>query len=132
MLDDSVPAARPKRHYRRWVLAAVLGTAVIIAAAFYAPLPFTLTLWDVPLSGTVLNTRQRVADRLVSTHRLVGMSRPEVIRLLGEPTDTDKFRDHSLVYVLGPERGFISIDHEWLLVDMGASNSVESVVVVRD
>src|SRR5262245_66535007 len=33
-------------------------------------------------------------------------------------------RNHGLVYVLGPERSFMSIDYEWLLVDFDSGGKV--------
>jgi hypothetical protein len=58
------------------------------------------------------NTRYRVADGLALTGRLKGMTRSEVVALLGPPPPADKFDDHGLVYVLGRERSWISLDYE--------------------
>jgi outer membrane protein assembly factor BamE (lipoprotein component of BamABCDE complex) len=96
-------------------------------------LPFVASWWNVDAErGTALQTRYRVADRLASSERLKGMTRAEVVALLGEPTDTDKFRDRGLIYVLGPERGFIRIDYEWLAIDFDSDSKVSNVAVVRD
>lgn len=116
----------------RRLAAAAAAVAIVFGVAFYAPVPFVPELWNVSLDGTTLRTRYRIADRLVSSGRLIGMTRAQVIELLGPPTDTDKFRDHTLVYVLGPERGFISIDYEWLLVDTGTDGKVRSAAVTSD
>jgi outer membrane protein assembly factor BamE (lipoprotein component of BamABCDE complex) len=48
-------------------------------------------------------------------YRLVGMSRAQIVKLLGEadpgnPTDSESF------YYLGPERSVLSIDNEWLKI----------------
>lgn len=76
--------------------------------------------------------RIRMADWLVLTHRLPGMTQGEVVSLLGEPPPTGKFRGAGLVYVLGRERGLHSIDYEWLILTLGKAGTVESAAVVTD
>lgn len=75
--------------------------------------------------------RQMVAD-LRRTHLKAGATRAEVIALLGVPTETDKFADHDLVYWLGPEEDTISVDSEWLLVDLDTAGRVKTVAVAAD
>jgi hypothetical protein len=117
-------------------LALVAGTLVGIAFVFWlvfsCPLPFVASLWHSSLDGTTFNTRYRVADGLELTGRLNGKSRAEVLDLLGPPPPTDKFEDHGLVYVLGPERSWISLDYEWLLVDFDSAGRTAKVTVVSD
>lgn len=127
-------AVPTKRRLRvTWVAGALVMAAVLWWTVFQAPLPFVAFLWNVDFNRrTKLETRYRIADHLVSTGRLNGMARSEVIALLGTPRKTDKFEDHGLVYVLGPERGWISIDHEWLLVDFDSADRVAKVTVVTD
>lgn len=39
------------------------------------------------------------------------------MELLGDETNTDYFKEvNNIVYYLGDERGFISIDSEWLVI----------------
>ena len=76
--------------------------------------------------------RIRMIDDLVTNHDLTGLSRDSVITLLGEPPHTAYFRDWDLVYWLGPERGFISIDSEWLVIGFDNTNKVAIYQVVRD
>lgn len=39
------------------------------------------------------------------------------VELLGDETNTDYFKEvNNIVYYLGDERGFISIDSEWLVI----------------
>jgi len=76
--------------------------------------------------------RLRMADGLLASRILEGKSRAEVESMLGSPTRTNKFRDFDLVYWLGAERGFISIDSEWLVIRFDAGNSVNMVSIVRD
>jgi hypothetical protein len=41
------------------------------------------------------------------------------VALLGEPPKTEYFKEFDLVYYLGPERGFMGIDSEWLVLKLG-------------
>src|SRR6186997_201595 len=126
--------AVPRKRGSR-VLLAVGGLALAAAywVVFHCPLPFVASWWNVDAEqGTTLQTRYRVADRLTSSGRLNGMTQTEVVELLGAPADTDKFKDHRLIYVLGPERGFIRIDYEWLAIDFDTAGKVSNVAVVRD
>jgi hypothetical protein len=118
----------------RVVLVAGVVFAVTFAVwlIFRCPLPLVTSLWHVNLNGTTFNTRYRIADGLELSGRLVGMTRAEVFALLGPPPATDKWEDHGLVYVLGPERSWISIDYEWLLVDFDPAGRVSKVEVVSD
>jgi hypothetical protein len=117
-------------------VALIAGTLASIAFVFWlifsCPLPFVASLWHANLDGTTFNTRYRVADGLELTGRLKGKSRSEVLEMLGPPPPTDKFEGHGLVYVLGPERRWISLDYEWLLVDFDSAGRVSNAAVVSD
>ena len=133
-MPQATLASLSKRGPRKRV---VVGALVLAAFAYWVilrcPLPFVASWWNVDTDeGTPLRTRYRIADWLALSGRLSGMSRSEVIALLGAPPDTDKFRDHSLIYVLGPERGLFSIDYEWLAIDLDSTGKVSTVTVVRD
>jgi hypothetical protein len=54
--------------------------------------------------------RLAMADRFIARRTLQGMTRSEVIKRLGEPSDEGYFKEWDLVYWLGPERGFMSVD----------------------
>ena len=123
--------------YRR----AVYRFGIAIAALFVAywlmmvaPMPFVSSWWKSsdPNRSGLLHIRHRMADWLVLTHRLLGVSSSEVVALLGQPPPADKYRGNGLVYVLGPERGFISIDYEWLVLTFGKATTVENAQVVTD
>jgi len=76
--------------------------------------------------------RLGMADRLIARGTLKNMARTEVVKLLGEPPQTDYFSDWDLVYWLGPERSFISIDSEWLVLRLGTDEHVVNCRIVRD
>jgi len=114
------------------VLGAIAGAGYLLVAR--APLPLIQTWWragEVKWSDP-WNRRHRMADWLVLTDSLIGKTRPQIIVQLGEPAPTDYFRDWSLVYNLGPERGFMSIDSEWLLVRIGNDGRVAEARIARD
>ena len=52
--------------------------------------------------------------------------------MLGEPPTTEYFTDWNLVYNLGAERGFLSIDSEWLVLRTDQSGVVIQAAIVRD
>ena len=54
------------------------------------------------------------------------------MKLLGDATNTDYFKeDNNVVYYLGDERGFISIDSEWLVITFD-NNIVVEVKIETD
>lgn len=88
-----------------------------------APLPFSAGWWRAGEGNwsDPLHRRHRIADWLVLSHRLVGLHRNDVVALLGEPPPTEYFKEWDMVYLLGAERGFISIDSEWLVLRLDAA-----------
>ena len=76
--------------------------------------------------------RIRMVGDLLKRHSLDEMTRAEVVALLGEPDDTPYFRDWDMVYWLGPERGLISIDSEWLVLRLDEHQQVVGHRVVTD
>ena len=108
---------------KRRRLAPIFAVAALSAAALYwgvadAPLPFYSTWWHAGEQDWAdpLHRRHRMADWLVRSNRLLGQRRADVVALLGEPPPTEYFKEWDMVYLLGAERGFISIDSEWLVL----------------
>ena len=61
------------------------------------------------------------------------MTKDEVISLLGTPPETEYFKSHNnIVYYLGFERGLISIDSEWLVIDFDDNEKVNKYQVLTD
>jgi len=73
-----------------------------------------------------------MVDDLTATRRVHGLTRAELLTLLGPSDQIGKWRDWDLVYWLGPERGFMRIDSEWLVVKFDSSGRVASYRIVRD
>lgn len=83
--------------------------------------------------------RLRQVDALLASGTLDRRSRSSVLDLLG-PDDSAEgtgwgkgyFVDWALVYWLGRERGFISIDSEWLVFRFDGAGVVQEYRIVRD
>src|SRR5258708_4993529 len=91
--------------------------------------------FDAPLWGnsqTPASVRLRMADDLVDNNKLLGLTRQEVVARLGQPPKTEYFKEFDMVYYLGPERGFISIDSEWLVLKIGPDSRVVRATIARD
>jgi len=83
-------------------------------------------------SATPASVRLRMADDLVENKKMIGLTRQEVVARLGEPPKTEYFKNFDLVYYLGPERGFMGIDSEWLVVKFGPDGRVERAEIAND
>jgi hypothetical protein len=111
-----------------------VGLSAIAATNYWKsrPLPFDRVVWDARAQDLEDFRRHRMADWLIRERQLIGKSRAELISLLGEPTATSHFRDYDLVYILGNERGWISIDSEWLLIKLDGAGRVSVAEIGRD
>jgi len=76
--------------------------------------------------------RIRMVDDLLDRYDFGGMTRDEAIGVLGEPDRTPYFREWDMVYWLGPERGFMSIDSEWLVLRLDRDGRVCDYRIARD
>ena len=127
------------------LLAAVLGVAALLGGRALRgelfPMPgdrclttrFDAARWrdsaQVALPSAV---RGCVVDDLLARHELRGQTRAAIVALLGEPTQTSYFNEYGLVYWLGPERGRMSIDSEWLVLRLDSSGRVSERRIVTD
>jgi hypothetical protein len=76
--------------------------------------------------------RIRMVNDLLRRQSFRGMTRDQVTDVVGEPDRTQYFRDSDMVYWLGPERGFISIDSEWLVFRLDGQKKVSEYRIVRN
>ena len=60
------------------------------------------------------------------------MTREQVTAIVGEPDKTNYFSDWDMVYWLGPERGFMGIDSEWLVFRLDGEEKVLEYQIVED
>lgn len=123
------------RSLRRWALAALL-LALVGGSLWWRSrgARFDAALWRDPRRAYSEEdpVRLRMVDDLLRRHPLRGMTRAQVVALLGEPRPTRYFREYDLVYWLGPERGWLSMDSEWLVVRLDSRGRVAEYRVVRD
>ncbi len=73
-----------------------------------------------------------MTDDLLRRHLLDGLTSDSVEALLGSKPKTDYFVERDYVYWLGPERGWIRIDSEWLVIDLDSTGHVAKAEIVRD
>jgi hypothetical protein len=113
------------------ILALIAG---VLGRATFSPAPFDRAIWLQSENAKTSSDAPRLsmADGLVSSRALLGKSQSEVEAMLGAPTQTNKFRDYDLVYWLGAERGYISIDSEWLVVRFDKTSKASEAKIVRD
>lgn len=98
------------------------------------PLPFIRSWWDAGVGDDAdpLHKRHRIADGLVASHKLVGRTRAEIEAQLGLMSQLRSFEGWDMVYLLGDERGFFSIDDEWLVIRLNASGRASEVRIITD
>jgi hypothetical protein len=100
--------------------------------AGYLPIrPFDAALWR-QVNTADNPVRLNMVEWLVRSGRLDGLTRSQVLELLGQPDGGPYFREWDLVYWLGPERGLMGIDSEWLVLRIGSDGRVAEYRVVRD
>jgi hypothetical protein len=118
------------------LVALYTGYRVVVRPFFFIdfdPMRFESAKWKASEADFEWDSlRLRMADSLLKTHPLVGLSKVEVIELLGEPDDTEHFRDYEMVYFLGLERNTMAIDGEWLAIDLDESDIVTGARLVVD
>lgn len=84
---------------------------------------------------TMWPPRLCMVDDLMSSGRLDGLTRKQVVELLGPPHDKSfpaGAKNADIHYYLGPERGYIRIDSEWLLITFGDTGTVNRYWLYRD
>src|SRR4029079_14155045 len=90
--------------------------------------PFDAAAWRGEKTLTN-NIRIRMVDDLLRRHSFRGMTREQVAAIVGEPDKTEYFKGWDLVYWLGPERGFMSIDSEWLVFRLDSQKKVTDLKI---
>jgi hypothetical protein len=124
------------------ILASIAGLFVVSIFAFilwfiyfsvdFEPTKFNAENWQKSIPTMSWNSvRLTMVDDLVENHLNTGMSKNEVIELIGIPDDTPYFRNYDMVYYLGRERNPIGIDSEWLVFKVNYGK-IQSFNIVRD
>jgi hypothetical protein len=140
--DNTKPVGSKKRYWLALLLGAIAFTSPIwlpfasmaakVFSETYFVRKFDATAWKESLSERGSRSRQKMVDDLLASRQLLGLKRTEVTALLGTPPPTDYFREYDFVYWLGPERGLIGIDSEWLVVKIGGDERVVEAKLVHD
>lgn len=76
-----------------------------------------------------------MVDNLMASGRLEGLNSNDVVELLGPPNDKSfpfGARSCDIHYYLGPERGFIRIDSEWLFITFDENGTTDRYWLYRD
>jgi hypothetical protein len=133
-MEAKSDSSRKRRRFLPRLVAAVFAGAILYWMAADAPLPFIAACWRAGEQhwSDPLHRRHRIADWLVLSNRLIGHSREDVVKLPGEPPPTGYFKEWDMVYLLGAERGFISIDSEWLVLRLDDRRVVLETRIVGD
>ena len=132
-----------------WAVGVLAGIAIVtfvslviyvwlsIGGSGHEQRPFEKEKWLHGTNETQLDfPRLGMADDLIEKKTLYGMEKKEVLAILGEPAKKDiqwSENDHfGLLYWLGPERGFMSVDSEWLGIIFDKTGKVSQYKLVRD
>lgn len=98
-----------------------------------ATMQFDRTKWtDAAMIYEPPYVRRSMVDDVMKNRISREMRRADVIDVLGEPTETPYFKDYDLVYWLGEEKGFVSVDSAWLVIKFGANERVSDFKLVTD
>jgi hypothetical protein len=137
------------RHIRvgAYFLGTALPTVVLLGVFFFGDSvsdyqhrqSFNAELWrnqgQVEQEDIMWPPRLCMVDDLIASGTLDGLTQEEVVGLLGPPEDKSfplGAVDCDLHYYLGPERGFIRIDSEWLFITFGEDGRVDRYWLYRD
>ncbi|CAN1210074.1 hypothetical protein TUMEXPCC7403_07755 [Tumidithrix helvetica PCC 7403] len=128
----------------------VSSYAIVTKAAPFSqpPSQFNSTVWkELSMIAEYPYPRLSMADDLVRTRRLEGLSRQQVLVLLGNPTPSNYFKDrdfkdrYDLIYWLGESRSsYVAIGLDGrainfdavLLIKLDAKGFVSKYAIVRD
>ena len=122
----------------------ILISLVLVGLAFFSiavlfddgvdQIYFDSDVWkNTPAEFSLESTRLKMVDDFLDKYFIVGMSRDEVISLIGEPDQTEYFKSYEMVYMLGQETdSYFAIDSQWLVLDLNDSERVVSYNIVTD
>ena len=149
-MPDVSPHQPPQRARKRIVFATIglammapfflLGTALAVswAATALRQRDFDAEAWRSDARAHD-GTRGWMAASLLEEHTLEGQRLDEIDALLGSDDSSHGtgfgagyFSDYDRVWFLGPERGFISIDSEWLVLRADSEGNVVEARIVTD
>lgn len=128
------------KTFVKWAIASIASISML-GVAFYFYLFFGADLHDYLVTGgefdpvrwkeaaIATGDRIRMADLLLEREELVGLTRQEVLSMLGTPgglKESDVIDAPQWTYALGPEQGFVAISHEWLVLEFDENGVVKT------
>ena len=110
------------------LIAYLLGGPVI--KDYANRIPFDALKWqNEELVNSTNPIRVRMVDDLLKKYNLIGMPKDKINNLLGTPLKTGYFSNYDYVYWLGPERGIVAIDSEFLVIKFENEKVIEARIV---
>ena len=119
------------------------GIVVALSQVIPRPLPsgsdqlkLDSSLWIRPESSSFveedITPRQKMLGDAVAA--LPGKTKSEIESLLGPSLETPYFADtgRDMIYILGPERGYLAIDSDWLLIWLDDSGRFARYKIATD
>jgi hypothetical protein len=120
------------------VILVIIGSVFFGIAVFFDDgvdqIYFDSHVWkNTPAEFSLGSMRLRMVDDFLDENSIVGMSRDQVISLIGEPDQTKYFKSSEMVYMLGQETdSYFAIDAQWLVLELNDSERVASYDIVTD
>ena len=93
------------------------------------PVAFDNVAWRSAPDSCLSHIRLQMLDDLRSNHLFVGMTRSEVLDLLGPPDWPQEDSASTIVFCLGPEGWFFPTQSQWLGVDFDSDGRLASTRV---
>jgi hypothetical protein len=115
------------------VMATLLTLGLLIGGGMY--LVYSLIKpdhFDQDRWFTEPEERGDMVGHLLSQGNLKGKTKAEITDLLGEQEDAYFQEENNIVYYLGAERGFPSVDSEWLVIWFDEGNRVKDFEIKTD
>lgn len=112
--DAEIKRIKRKNYIVFGIFVALILTIIIAGIVYQYQHSFSTAKWE-----RNPDERTKIVDDLLGDYDLIGMRESDIIDLLGnDNNDYGYFNEKDrFVYYLGPERGLISIDSEWLILD---------------
>jgi len=114
----------------------IINLALIFLGCMTSKMSFDSEIWKDPESyryrADDITERQKMLDSALEL--IKGKSKNEIIAILGNGEDSGYFIESGkdLIYILGPERSYLIIDREWLLLWFDQNNILERYEIYTD
>ncbi len=113
------------------MLALLWITASCSPPLLYSETPFDSEKWRNADTNT--HARAEMLNSYLVQTDLTSKTRAEVEQTFGQPTETPRFAESDMVYLLGPEQSLDdSVGYEWLVIDLDENELVTQFEIVTD